>query len=79
MNLQTTRSLDKVKQDMLQVPKSVHAQQCCALKGKMKVKKTVNKIMIRDLVGVKRQRFPGIAMNAFCYQNPKLTSMVGER
>jgi hypothetical protein len=79
VNLQTIRSFDKVKQDMLWVPKTAHAQQCCALKGKMKVKEIANKIMMKDIMGVRRQRFLGIAMSAFFYQNLKLTSMVGER
>ncbi len=39
---------------MLRVPKTTYAQQCCALKGKMRVKKVANKIMMRDLMGVKR-------------------------
>ncbi len=39
---------------MLQVLKTTYAQQCCALKGKMRVKKVANKIMMRDLMEVKR-------------------------
>ncbi len=76
MNLQTTRSFNKVKENMLHVPKTTHAQQCCALKGEMKIKEIANKIMMKDLMGVRRQRFPDIAMSAFCYQNLTLTSMV---
>jgi hypothetical protein len=34
-----------VKQDLLLVPKTIHAQHHCALKGKMKVKKIANKTM----------------------------------
>jgi hypothetical protein len=36
------------------VLKTTHAQQCCALKGKMKVKEVANKRMMKDLMGVKR-------------------------
>jgi hypothetical protein len=71
IHLQTSRSLNRVKQDMLLVPKTVHAQHCCALKGKMKVKKVVDKNMMNDLVWVKRYNFPNVAMRFFCYQNPK--------
>jgi hypothetical protein len=70
LHLQTSRSLDRVKQDMLLVPKTVHAQQCCASNGKMKVKKATNKNMMSDLMWVKRQSLPITAMNFFCYQNP---------
>jgi len=45
---------------MLRVPKTTYAQQCCALKRKMRVKEVANKIMMRDLMGVKRQRFSGV-------------------
>jgi hypothetical protein len=55
---------------MLLVPKIVHAQNCCALNGKMKVKKAVDKSMMSDLVWVKRQILPIAAMISFCYQNP---------
>jgi hypothetical protein len=71
VNLQTTRNLNKAKQDILQVPKT--------LKGKMKVTETANKIMMKYLMGVRKQRFRGIALSAFCYQNFKLTCMVGEQ
>jgi hypothetical protein len=72
VNLQTARSLNKVKRNILHVLKTTHAQHYCALKGKMKVKETANKIMMKYLMGVRKQRFPNIAMNAFCYQNFKL-------
>jgi hypothetical protein len=52
--MQTTTSFNKVKQHMLLVPKTIHAQQCCVLKGKMKVKKVANKRMMNDLVWLKR-------------------------
>jgi hypothetical protein len=55
---------------MLWVPKTARAQQCCALKGKMKVKETTNKIMMKNLMGVKTQRFPSIAMSAFLLSKP---------
>jgi hypothetical protein len=58
---------------MLRVPKTTYAQQCCALKRKMKVKEVANKIMMRDLMGVKRQRFSGVTMITFYYQNLKLS------
>jgi len=54
IHLQTSRSLNRVKQDMLLVLKTIHAQQCCALKGKMKVKKSTYKSMMNYLVWVKR-------------------------
>jgi hypothetical protein len=69
--MQTLRSLNKVKQDMLLVPKIVHAQHHCVSKGKMKVKKIADKSMMNDLVWVKRQSFHSVAMSSFCYQNPK--------
>jgi len=56
---------------MLLIPKTIHAQHCCASKGKMKVKKVANKSMMNDLMWVKRQSFFSAAMNYFCYQNPK--------
>ncbi len=43
IHLQTSRSLDRVKQDMLLVTKTIHAQPCCASNGKMKVKKVADK------------------------------------
>jgi len=49
MHLQTSRSFNRVRQDILWVPKTIHAQQCCASKGKMKVKKATNKTMITML------------------------------
>jgi hypothetical protein len=54
IHLQTLRSFNKVKQNMLLVPKTVHAQHCCVSKGKMKVKKIVDKNMMNDVVWVKR-------------------------
>ncbi len=45
---------------MLWIPKTTYAQQCCALKGKLRMKEIANKIMMRDLIGVKRQRFFGV-------------------
>jgi hypothetical protein len=60
-----------VKQNMLLVPKIIHAQHCCASKGKMKMKKVVDKSMMKDLVWVKKQNFPSAAMSSFCYQKPK--------
>jgi hypothetical protein len=42
---------------MLLILKTIHAQHCCASKGKMKVKKIANKSMMNDLVWVKRQSF----------------------
>jgi hypothetical protein len=71
IHLQTSRNLNRVKQDMLLVPKTVHAQHCCDLKRKLKVKKAVDKNMMNDLVWVKRLNFPNVAMRYFCYQNPK--------
>jgi hypothetical protein len=50
IHLHTSRSFNKVKQDMLLVPKIVHAQYYCVLNGKMKVKKVVDKSMMSDLV-----------------------------
>jgi hypothetical protein len=70
-HLQTLRSFNNVKQDILLVPKTIHAQHCCASKGKMKVKKIANKNMMNDLVWVKRQSFLRADMSSFCYQNPK--------
>jgi hypothetical protein len=70
-HLQTLRNLNKVKQDMLLVPKTIHAEHCCVLKRKMKVKKIVNKSMMNNLVWLKRQSFLSVAMSSFCYQNPK--------
>jgi hypothetical protein len=67
IHLQTSRSLNGVKQNMLVVPKTIHAQHCCALKGKMKVKKVVDKSMMSDLVWVKRQSLLSVAMSSFCY------------
>jgi hypothetical protein len=43
IHLQTSRNLNRVKQDMLLILKTIHAQHCCASKGKMKVKKVANK------------------------------------
>ncbi len=54
---------------MLLVPKTIHAQHCCASNGKMKVKKTIDNNMMNDLVWVKRQSLPNVAMSFFCYQN----------
>ncbi len=54
IHLQTSRSLNRVKQDMPLVPKTVHAQHCYALKGKMKVKWVVDKNMMNDLMWVKK-------------------------
>jgi hypothetical protein len=56
---------------MLLIPKNVHAQHCCALKGKMKVKWVADKNRMNDLMWVKRQSFPSATMRSFCYQNPK--------
>jgi len=55
---------------MLLILKTIHAQHCCASKGKMKV-------MMNDLVWVKRQSFLSAAMSYFCYQNPKQISNAG--
>jgi hypothetical protein len=60
-----------VKQDMLLVPKIVHAQHCCDSKGKMKVKWVIDKNMMNNLVWVKKHNFPNATMNFFGYQNPK--------
>jgi hypothetical protein len=54
IHLHTSRSLNKVKLDMLLVPKTIHAQHCCASNGKMKVKKTIDNNMMNDLVWMKR-------------------------
>jgi hypothetical protein len=70
IHLQTSRSLDRVKQDMLLITKTIHAQHCCASNGKMKVKKVADKYMMNDLVWVKRQNLPIVAMSSFCYRNP---------
>ncbi len=70
IHLQTSRSLDRVKQDMLLVTKTIHAQPCCASNGKMKVKKVADKNMMNGLVWVKRQSLPIVAMSSFCHQNP---------
>jgi hypothetical protein len=37
----------------------------------MKMKKVVDKSMMKDLVWVKKQNFPSAAMSSFCYQKPK--------
>jgi hypothetical protein len=58
MHLQTSRSLNRVKQDMLLFPKNVHAQHYYASKGKMKVKKAADKSMMSNLVRVKRKKLP---------------------
>jgi hypothetical protein len=63
---------------MLRIPKTTYAQQCCALKGKMRMKKVANKIMMKDMMGVKRQKFSSVTMITFCYQNLKLTFMARE-
>jgi hypothetical protein len=76
IHLQTSRSFKRVKHDMLMVPKIVHAQHCCASKGKMKVKWTAYKNMMNELVWVQRQSFPSVAMSSFCYQN--LENISGE-
>jgi hypothetical protein len=54
IHLQTSRSLNRVKQNMLLIPKTVRAQHCYASKGKMKVKWVVDKNMMNNLVWVKR-------------------------
>ncbi len=56
IHLQTLRNLNRVKQDMLLVPKTVHVQHCCVLNGKMKMKmkKVVDKSMMSVLLWVKR-------------------------
>jgi hypothetical protein len=71
IHLQTSKSLNRVKQDMLLFPKNVHAQHYYASKGKMKVKKVAYKSMMNNLVWVKRKNFPIAAMSSFCYRNPK--------
>ncbi len=76
IHLQTSRNLNRVKQDMLLVPKIVHAQHCYVSKGKMKMKWATDKSMMSDLVRVKRQSFFRVAMSSFCYQN--LTLISGE-
>jgi hypothetical protein len=68
--MHTSRSLNKVKQDMLLVPKSIHAQHCCASNGKMKVKKVADKSMMSDLAWAKRQNLRNVTRSSFCYQNP---------
>ncbi len=62
---------------MLLIPMTIHAQHCCASKGKMKVKKVANKSMMINLMWVKRQSFLSATMNYFCYQNPKQISNAG--
>jgi len=57
IHLQTSKSFNWVKQDMLLGLKTIHAQHCCASKGKMKTKKVANKNMMNNLVWVKRQNF----------------------
>jgi hypothetical protein len=74
IHLQISKSLHRVKQNMLLVPKTIRAQHCCASKGKLKVKKTADKSMMNYLVWVKRQNFFGAAMSSFCYQNHKQIS-----
>jgi hypothetical protein len=71
IQVQTSKSLNRVKQDMLLVPKTIRAQYCCTSSGKMKAKKVTNKSMMDDLVLVKRQSFPSAIMSFFCYQSPK--------
>jgi hypothetical protein len=68
--MHTSRSLSRVKQDMLLVLKIVYAQRCCASNGEMKMKKVANKSMMSDLVWVKRQSLRNITMSSFCYQKP---------
>ncbi len=70
IHLQTSRSLNRVKHDMLMVRKIIHAQHCCASNGKMKVKKAADNSMMSDLMRMKREILPTIAMSSFCYQNP---------
>jgi hypothetical protein len=55
---------------MLLVPKTIHAQHYCALNGKMKVKKAVDKSKMSDLVWVKRQSLLSIVMNSFMLLKP---------
>jgi hypothetical protein len=50
----TSQSFNRVKQDMMLVPKIVHAQHCYDSKGKMKVKWVVDKSMMSNLVWVKK-------------------------
>ncbi len=69
IHLQTSRSLNRVKQYMLLVLKTIHAQHCCALNGKMKVKKVADKSMMSNLVQVKRHSLFSATMSSFCYQN----------
>ncbi len=52
--MQTSRSFNRVKQDTLLIPNTIHAQHCCDLNEKMKVKKIVDKSMMSDLMCVKR-------------------------
>jgi hypothetical protein len=54
IHLQTSRSLNRVKQNMVLVLNIVHAQHYCASNGKMKVKKVVDKNMMSDIMWVKR-------------------------
>ncbi len=54
IHLQTLRNLNRIKQDMLLVPKTIHAQHYYALNGKMKVKKITDKSLMSDLLWVKR-------------------------
>jgi hypothetical protein len=48
---------------MLLVPKIIHAQHYCASNGKMKMKKTIDKSMMSDILRI-------VAMSSFYYQNP---------
>jgi hypothetical protein len=68
IHLQTSRSLNRFKQNMLLVPKIVHAQHYYASNGKMKMKKVVDKRTMSDLMWVKRQSFPSATMSFFYYQ-----------
>ncbi len=54
IHLQTLKTLNRVKQDMLLVPKIVHVQHCCVLNGKMKMKKVADKSMMSVLLWAKR-------------------------
>jgi len=54
IHMQTSRSFNRVKQDTLLIPNTIHAQHCCDLNEKMKVKKIVDKSMMSDLMCVKR-------------------------
>jgi hypothetical protein len=62
---------------MLLVPKIVHAQHCCALNGKMKVKKIADKSMMSNLMWVKREILPTVAMSSFVIKT-LIKSLVGE-